>query len=90
MIEAMTKIAPPVYFVPTSVSQVFLGYNVTAAPTAWVLAFDWRVNILFLALGIAGVGLYWFGYLRLRRARGRVAARSRCRLDCSDGWSSLS
>ena len=66
VIEAMTKIAPPVYFVPTSVSQVFLGYNVTAAPTAWVLAFDWRVNILFLALGIAGIGLYWFGYLRLR------------------------
>jgi cytochrome c oxidase assembly factor CtaG len=67
VVEAMTKIAPPVYFIPTSVSQVFLGYNVTAAPTAWVLALDWRVNILFLALGIAGVGLYWFGYLRLRR-----------------------
>jgi putative copper resistance protein D len=67
VIEAMTKIAPPVYFVPTSVSQVFLGYNVSAAPTAWVLAFDWRVNILFLGLGVAGIGLYWFGYLRLRR-----------------------
>jgi putative copper resistance protein D len=67
VIEAMTKIAPPVYFVPTSVSQVFLGYNVSAAPTAWVLALDWRVNILFLALGATGVGLYWFGYLRLRR-----------------------
>lgn len=67
VIEAMTKIAPPVYFVPTSVSQVFLGYNVSSAPTAWVLAFDWRINILFLALGIAGIGLYWFGYLRLRR-----------------------
>jgi cytochrome c oxidase assembly factor CtaG len=79
VIEAMTKIAPPVYFVPTSVSQVFLGYNVSADPTAWVLAFDWRVNILFLALGIAGVGLYWFGYLRLRRRgdawpAGRVVA----------------
>jgi putative copper resistance protein D len=67
VIEAMTKIAPPVYFVPTSVSQVFLGYNVSAAPTAWVLAFDWRVNILFLGLGVAGIALYWFGYLRLRR-----------------------
>jgi cytochrome c oxidase assembly factor CtaG len=67
VIEAMTKIAPHVYFVPTTPSQVFLGYNVSAAPTAWVLAFDWRVNILFLALGAAGIGLYWFGYLRLRR-----------------------
>jgi cytochrome c oxidase assembly factor CtaG len=71
VVEAMTKIAPPVYFVPTSVSQVFLGYNVAAAPTATVLALDWRVNILFLVLGIAGVGLYWFGYLRLRH-RGDV------------------
>jgi cytochrome c oxidase assembly factor CtaG len=67
VVEGMTKIAPPVYFVPTSVSQVFLGYNVVAAPTAWVLALDWRINILFLALGAAGIGLYWFGYLRLRR-----------------------
>jgi cytochrome c oxidase assembly factor CtaG len=67
VVEAMTKIAPPVYFVPTSVSQVFLGYNVSAAPTAWVLSLDWRVNILFLALGVGGVGLYWYGYFRLRR-----------------------
>jgi cytochrome c oxidase assembly factor CtaG len=67
LVEAMTKIAPPQYFSPTSVSQVFLGYNVTAAPTLWVLMLDWRVNILFLVMAIAGVGLYGIGYVRLRR-----------------------
>lgn len=67
IVEAMTKIAPPQYFAPTSVSQVFLGYNVNAAPTALVLAFDWRINILFLVLSAAGMGLYGFAYLKLRR-----------------------
>ncbi len=67
LVEGMTKIAPPQYFVPTSVSQVFLGYSVAAAPTVWVLLLDWRVNILFLVLGIAAVSLYLFAWLRLRR-----------------------
>ncbi len=67
LVEGMVKIAPPVYFVPTSVSQVFLGYNVTAAPTVLVLLLDWRVNILFAVLSAAGIALYGFGYVQLRR-----------------------
>jgi putative copper resistance protein D len=40
---------------------------VNRRPTLAVLAFDWRVNILFLAMAIAGIGLYGFGVVRLRR-----------------------
>ncbi len=67
LVEGMTKIAPPQYLAPTDASLVFLGYEVKAAPTIGVLLLDWRVNILFLVLGVAAVGLYGFAYLRLRR-----------------------
>lgn len=64
---AMTRIAPPVYFVPTSVAQLFLGYDITPAPTLDRLFFDWRPSILFIALAAAGVLLYLWGVVRLRR-----------------------
>ncbi len=75
----MTRIPPPQYFVPTSIAQIFFGYDVTAAPTLTVLAFDWRPNLLFLTLAATAVGLYLAGVVALRRRgdawpAGRTAA----------------
>ncbi|WGD36959.1 cytochrome c oxidase assembly protein [Lysinibacter sp. HNR] len=55
---AMTRQAPPQYFVPTSISQVFLGFEVADPPTLAVLFGHWRPNLLFLGLAIAAVSVY--------------------------------
>lgn len=65
----MTRIPPPQYFVPTSVSQIMLGFDVDAAPTFAVLATNWRLNLLFAVLSAAAVTVYLLAYLRVR-ARG--------------------
>lgn len=64
---AMTRIPPPQYFVPTSISQVFLGFDVPDPPTAWVLFTQWRPNILFLAAAIAAITVYLWAVRSLRR-----------------------
>lgn len=64
---ALSRLPPPNYFVPTSVAQLYFGYNVDAAPTPTVLALDWRPNIFFLVLSAVGAGLYLFAVARLRR-----------------------
>ncbi|MGP3533628.1 cytochrome c oxidase assembly protein [Microbacterium sp. RD1] len=64
---AMTRIPPPQYFVPTTIAQNFLGFDVDAAPTVLVLLTQWRPNLLFVALGIAGIGVYVWGVRALRR-----------------------
>jgi cytochrome c oxidase assembly factor CtaG len=64
---AMTRIPPPQFFVPTSIAQNFLGYDVTAAPSVAVLALDWRFNILFAVLAVTAVVAYAVGVGRLRR-----------------------
>ncbi|WGT47378.1 cytochrome c oxidase assembly protein [Tessaracoccus lacteus] len=58
---AMTREPPPQYFVPTSVQEVFLGFDVTAAPTWAVVATHWRLNLLFFAIAAVGVTLYLVG-----------------------------
>lgn len=63
----MARIPPPQYFVPTSVGQIFFGYDVSRAPTLAVLALGWRPNLLFLAIAGAAVGLYLVGVAALRR-----------------------
>ncbi|MGO1736619.1 MAG: cytochrome c oxidase assembly protein [Leucobacter sp.] len=64
---AMTRIPPPQYFVPTSISQVFLGFEVDAAPTTLVLFTHWRPNILFLVLAVAAIIVYLAAVHTLRR-----------------------
>ena len=62
-----SRIPPPQYFVPTSIMQLFFGYNANATPTPFVLAFDWRPNILFLVMAATACCAYLFGVVRLRR-----------------------
>lgn len=64
---AMTRIPPPQFFIPTTISQNFLGYNVAAAPTWLTLAFDWRPNILFLVVSVVGTFVYLAAVRRLVR-----------------------
>ena len=64
---AMTRVPPPQYFVPTSIRQVFLGYDVPRAPDAAVLLGDWRVNLLLTTLAVVAVAAYALGFARLRR-----------------------
>lgn len=55
---AMTRMPPPQYGVDTSVMQVFLGFDLTEAPSVAVLFTHWRPNILFLVIAIAGMTAY--------------------------------
>lgn len=64
---AMTRIPPPQYFVPTSISQVYLGFEVPDEPTFDVLFTQWRPNLLFLVLAIAAVTVYLWAVRVLRR-----------------------
>ena len=63
---AMTRIPPPQYFAPTSISQVFLGFEVPDPPTVLVLFTQWRPNILFLVVAIAAVTVYLWAVRRVR------------------------
>ena len=66
---AMTRIPPPQYFVATSISEVFLGFETPLPPSAWALFTQWRPNVLFAAFAALGVGLYLYG-VRLLHRRG--------------------
>ncbi|MFC4627449.1 cytochrome c oxidase assembly protein [Promicromonospora alba] len=71
---AMDRIPPPQYFVPTSIPQNFLGFDVDAAPTALVLFTHWRPNLLLSGLAVAGVGLYLLAVRTLHRRGDRWPA----------------
>ena len=64
---AMERIPPPQYFVPTSIMQLFFGYNVDHAPTLVTLIQDWRINILFFVPMVAAIVFYLLGVRRLNR-----------------------
>lgn len=64
---AMTRIPPPHYFLPTSISQILMGYDVPDAPSVVILLTQWRVNLLFLGLALAGVSVYLLAVSRLVR-----------------------
>lgn len=66
MALAMVRIPPPQYFVPTTIQQNFLGYDVNLAPTLARIVFDWRLNLLFLVLGVTASVIYLVGVRRLR------------------------
>jgi putative copper resistance protein D len=62
---ARTRIPPPQYFVPTSATQSFLGYDLRSGPSVAELFLHWRVNLLFCTLAVCGVGAYLAGARRL-------------------------
>lgn len=75
----MTRIPPPVYFVPTDGQQLFLGYQVDTPLTPITLWTAGRVNILFLVIAIAGIATYAAAVIRLRKrgdhwSNGRTSA----------------
>jgi len=75
----MTRIPPPVYFVPTDGQQLFLGYQVNTPLTPITLWTAGRVNILFLVISLAGIAAYAAAVIRLRRrgdrwSNGRTSA----------------
>lgn len=63
----MTRQPPPQYFVPTSIEQVFMGFEVPDAPTLTVLFGQWRPNLLFLGIAAAAVTVYLVAVRTLRR-----------------------
>jgi len=65
---ALTRIPSPQYFVPTSITQNFLGYDVAEPPSLATLALRWRVNLLFAVLALVAVAGYLSAARRLRRA----------------------
>lgn len=67
--QAMLRIPPPVYFVPTSAQQLFLGYDVNAPLTPFTLFFDYRINILFMVMCVVGTVVYLWG-VRVLHSRG--------------------
>lgn len=64
---AMSRVPPPVFFVPTSISELFFGYNVNSAPTWLTVIVDWRINLLFFVPMVTAMVLYTVGVVRLRR-----------------------
>lgn len=64
---AMTRQPPPQYFVETSITQVFMGFDVNEAPTFVVLLTQWRPNLLFLVISLCAIGVYLFAVRVLRR-----------------------
>jgi cytochrome c oxidase assembly factor CtaG/putative copper export protein len=65
---ALGRSAPPETDAPPpSRTEVLIGYDLTAPPTALRLAFDWRFNLLFGTAAIALAVLYVVGVRRLRR-----------------------
>lgn len=68
---AMLRIPPPQYFVPTSISQVFMGYEVPEAPSAEVLLSTGRLNLLFTVLSLGMIAIYLVMVASLRRREDR-------------------
>ncbi|MGO2665547.1 MAG: cytochrome c oxidase assembly protein, partial [Mycetocola reblochoni] len=64
---AMTRQPPPQYFVPTSIEQVFMGFEVPDAPTLGVLFGQWRPNLLFLGIAAAAIIVYLVAVRTLHR-----------------------
>jgi putative copper resistance protein D len=64
---AMTRQPPPQYFVPTSITQVFMGFDVPDAPSVAVLFGQWRPNLLFLVIALAAVAVYLVAVRTLHR-----------------------
>lgn len=64
---AMTRFLSPQYDIETSMGQIFLGFDLPDAPSAAVLAGQWRPNLLFAAIAVVLMGGYALGLWQLRR-----------------------
>lgn len=64
---AMLREPPPQYFVPTSINEIFLGFDVPVGPTLSNVFTTWRPNVLFILLAIAGCAVYLGALLVVRR-----------------------
>lgn len=64
---ALSRVPTPQYFVDTTVSQIFMGFDVLADPTWAVLFTNWRPNLLFLTIAAAAVTAYLIGLSKLVR-----------------------
>ncbi|MGO1850794.1 cytochrome c oxidase assembly protein, partial [Microbacterium sp.] len=71
---AMTRQPPPQYFVPTSIEQVFMGFEVPDAPTLGVLFGQWRPNLLLFGIAAAAIIVYLVAVRALRRRGDRWPA----------------
>lgn len=64
---SMTRQPPPQYFVPTSITEIFLGFDVDDEPTALVLFTHWRPNLLFLGIAFVAIAVYLLAVRELRQ-----------------------
>lgn len=67
MTAAMTRVPPPSYFVDTTITEIFFGYDVDAAPRLGVLLGHWRINLLFTVIASVAIAVYTVGYTTVRR-----------------------
>ncbi|MFC5994679.1 cytochrome c oxidase assembly protein [Pseudonocardia hispaniensis] len=58
---------PPRASGPPSVTEVLIGYDLNGPPTLARLLFDWRFDLIYGSLAIAGAVIYLAGVRRLRR-----------------------
>jgi putative copper resistance protein D len=64
---AMTRIPPPQFFVPTSISQIFFGFDLPDRPSFGALAGQWRPNLLFVVAAVVAIVGYLFAARRVDR-----------------------
>lgn len=64
---ALARVPPPVYFVSTSATDLFFGYDINKAPSLVTMITQWRINILFFVPTVAAAALYVMGVRRLHR-----------------------
>ncbi|UEA58061.1 cytochrome c oxidase assembly protein [Gordonia otitidis] len=62
-----TRVAPGLLAHKFSAWDVFLGYELPGAPTAWKLATYWRFDLLIGVAAIVAILVYLIGVRRLRR-----------------------
>ncbi len=65
--SALTAMVPPRYWWPQTAQENYLGFNVGGAPQAAELLLPGRPNLLVAFLAVLAIGLYLWGFLRLRR-----------------------
>ncbi|WP_427893412.1 cytochrome c oxidase assembly protein [Kribbella sp. GL6] len=65
--SAMLRIPPPQFFVPTSISQIFFGFDLKVPPGFGSLAGQWRPNLLFVTASVVAIAGYLLGVRRLAR-----------------------
>ena len=72
---AMTRFLSPQFLVETSISQVYLGFDLPDAPSFITLLTHWRPNLLFMFAASVAAVLYALGLRRLRHRGGSWSLR---------------